>query len=315
MMRRMNLWAGAVILAALVAAAVLAPVLPLQGPFDQRLEERLTPPAPGSWLGRDSKGRDLLSRVAHGARISLVVGLVVVGISAAVGLLIGALSGYLGGYVDESLMRLTDVFLAFPGILLAFALMAILGPGLQNVILALCIMGWVGYARLVRAQVLALKEEDFVAAARSLGGGTFRVILRHLLPNVLGPVLVQTTFGIASAILAEAGLSFLGLGTQPPTPSWGTLLKEGHLRLFEAPHLSIFPGLAIMFTVFGFNLLGDGLRDILDPATGHGPERGRRAPASSGAKRRKTGHGPERWALPLATQKAERQRPGDGLDR
>ncbi len=267
-MRRMNLWAGAVILAALTAAAVLSPVLPLQRPYEQRLEARLAPPGGGrgdGWLGRDSKGRDLLSRVVYGARISLAVGLITVGISAAAGLLIGALSGYLGGLVDESLMRLTDVFLAFPGILLAFALMAILGPGLQNVILALCIMGWVGYARLVRAQVLALREEDFVAAARSLGGGTPRIILRHLLPNLMGPVLVEATFGIASAILAEAGLSFLGLGTQPPTPSWGVLLKEGHLRLFEAPHLSIFPGLAIMVTVLGFNLLGDGLRDLLDP--------------------------------------------------
>ncbi|MFQ5692816.1 MAG: ABC transporter permease [Nitrospinota bacterium] len=261
----MNLWVGAVLLAALVAGAVLAPVLPLQGPYDQHLETRLSGPGPGQWLGRDSKGRDLLSRVAYGARISLTVGLVTVAVSAALGLLVGALSGYLGGLVDETLMRLTDIFLAFPGILLAFALMAILGPGVQNVILALCIMGWVGYARLVRAQVLALKEEDFVAAARSLGGGTFRVILRHLLPNLLAPVLVEATFGIASAILAETGLSFLGLGTQPPTPSWGTLLKEGYLRLYEAPHLSFFPGLAIMLTVLGFNLFGDGIRDVLDP--------------------------------------------------
>ena len=243
----------------------LSPVLPLPGPYEQRLEARLAPPGGESWLGRDSKGRDLLSRVVFGTRISLTVGLVTVGISAAAGLLIGALSGYLGGLVDESLMRLTDVFLAFPGILLAFALMAILGPGVQNVILALCVMGWVGYARLVRVQVLALKAEDYVTAARSLGGGAPRIILRHLLPNLLGPVLVEATFGVASAILAEAGLSFLGLGTQPPTPSWGALMKEGHLRLFEAPHLSFFPGLAVMVTVLGLNLLGDGLRDLLDP--------------------------------------------------
>lgn len=265
MTRRLNLWAGAFVLTVLVAAAVLAPFLPLQGPFDQRLEERLAPPGPDRWLGRDSKGRDLLSRVVHGARISLAVGGITVAVSASLGFLIGALSGYLGGVTDEALMRLTDVFLAFPGILLAFALMAILGPGLQNVILALCVMGWVGYARLVRAQVLSLKEQDFIAAARSVGGGTWRVLLRHLLPNVLAPLLVEATFGVASAILAEAGLSFLGLGTQPPTPSWGTLLKEGHLRLYEAPHLSYFPGLAIMITVLGFNLLGDGLRDLLDP--------------------------------------------------
>jgi peptide/nickel transport system permease protein len=265
MMSRLNLWVGGILLAALVGAALLAPILPLQAPFQQRLEERLVPPGPDHWLGRDSKGRDLLSRVVYGARISLLVGLVTVGVSAFAGILVGALSGYLGGLVDETLMRVTDVFLAFPGILLAFALMAILGPGLQNVILALCIMGWVGYARLVRAQVLALKEEDFVAAAKSLGGGRVRIISLHLLPNLLAPVLVEATFGIASAILAEAGLSFLGLGTQPPTPSWGTLLKEGYLRLYEAPHLSFFPGLAIMVTVLGFNLLGDGLRDTLDP--------------------------------------------------
>jgi peptide/nickel transport system permease protein len=264
-MRRLNLWTGAAIVAALIAAAILSPVLPLPGPYEQRLEARLAPPGGESWLGRDSKGRDLLSRVVFGTRISLTVGLVTVGISAAAGLLIGALSGYLGGLVDESLMRLTDVFLAFPGILLAFALMAILGPGVQNVILALCVMGWVGYARLVRVQLLALKAEDYVTAARSLGGSAPRIILRHLLPNLLGPVLVEATFGVASAILAEAGLSFLGLGTQPPTPSWGALMKEGHLRLFEAPHLSFFPGLAVMVTVLGLNLLGDGLRDLLDP--------------------------------------------------
>ena len=271
-MRRFNLWAGGLILGTLVTTAVLSPWLPLQNPFEQRLEERLSPPGGDRWFGRDGKGRDLLSRVAHGARISLAVGLITVGISAVVGVIIGALSGYWGGWADESLMRLTDVFLAFPGILLAFALMAILGPGLRNVILALCIMGWVGYARLVRVQVLALKEEPFVTAARSLGSGTPRIIFRHLVPNVLSPVLVEATFGIASAILAEAGLSFLGLGTQAPTPSWGTILKEGHLRLFEAPHISLFPGLAVMVTVLGFNLLGDGLRDKLDPrrgVTGH----------------------------------------------
>ena len=260
-MRRINLWAGATIVAALIAAAALSPILPLPGPYEQRLEARLAPPG---------------GRVVFGARISLTVGLVTVGISAAAGLLIGALSGYMGGLVDESLMRLTDVFLAFPGILLAFALMAILGPGVQNVILALCVMGWVGYARLVRVQVLALKGEDYVTAARSLGGGAPRIIVRHLLPNLLGPVLVEATFGVASAILAEAGLSFLGLGTQPPTPSWGALMKEGHLRLFGAPHLSFFPGLALMVTVLGLNLLGDGLRDLLDP--------GMRFPGKSGGR-------------------------------
>ena len=218
-MRRFNLWAGGLILGTLVTTAVLSPWLPLQNPFEQRLEERLSPPGGDRWFGRDGKGRDLLSRVAHGARISLAVGLITVGISAVVGVIIGALSGYWGGWADESLMRLTDVFLAFPGILLAFALMAILGPGLRNVILALCIMGWIGYARLVRAQVLALKEEPFVTAARSLGSGTPRIIYRHLVPNVLSPVLVEATFGIASAILAEAGLSFLGLGIPKPTSS------------------------------------------------------------------------------------------------
>jgi peptide/nickel transport system permease protein len=182
-----------------------------------------------------------------------------------VGSIVGALAGYLGGVVDEVVMRLIDILLAFPGILLAIAIMAILGPSLNNVVIALALLGWVTYARLVRGQVLALREYEFVQAARALGADAKRIIARHLMPNVLGPVIVTATFGMAGAIVAEAGLSFLGLGTQPPTPSWGSMLNDGRAFLLTAPHLTTFPGVAIMVIVLGLNFLGDGLRDILDP--------------------------------------------------
>ncbi len=194
-----------------------------------------------------------------------MVGLITVGVSSIVGILLGALAGYFGGWTDEVIMRLTDILLAFPGLLLAIALMAVRGPGIPNVIIALSILGWVGYARLVRGQILALKQVEFVTAARALGAPSRRIIGRHLLPNILSPLLVEATFGMAAAILAEAGLSFLGLGTQPPNPSWGAMLNEGRRFLLEAPHLSLFPGLAIMVVVLAFNFLGDGLRDALDP--------------------------------------------------
>jgi peptide/nickel transport system permease protein len=194
-----------------------------------------------------------------------MVGLITVGVSSIVGILLGALAGYFGGWTDEIIMRLTDILLAFPGLLLAIALMAVRGPGIPNVIIALSILGWVGYARLVRGQILALKQVEFVTAARALGAPSRRIIGRHLLPNILSPLLVEATFGMAAAILAEAGLSFLGLGTQPPNPSWGAMLNEGRRFLLEAPHLSLFPGLAIMVVVLAFNFLGDGLRDTLDP--------------------------------------------------
>jgi peptide/nickel transport system permease protein len=256
---------GAVIVGVAVLAAVIGPVV---APFDtasQDLPLRLTGPSLRHWFGLDELGRDILSRVLAGARISLLVGLVVVSISSAVGILVGAIAGYFGGRVDEALSRIIDVLLAFPGLLLAIAMVAVLGPSLSNVVIALSLIGWVGYARLVRGQVLRARELEFVQAARALGARTPRVLLRHVIPTALPAVSVQATLGMGGAILAEASLSFLGLGVQPPTPSWGTMLNYGRIHLLDAPHLTIFPGLAIAVLVLGFNFLGDGLRDALDP--------------------------------------------------
>lgn len=263
----LKLWAGGLTIALLVLCALLAPWLAPHSPTAQHLFEGLQSPSAAHVLGQDRLGRDILSRIIHGARISVYVGVVTVIIAASVGALLGAVAGYFGGLLDELLMRLVDVFLAFPGILLAIAIMGIWGPSLSNVIVALAVMGWVGYARLVRGLVLAARNFDYIAAAQALGSRPRRVILRHLMPNVLAPVLVQATFGMAGAIVAEAGLSFLGLGVQPPTPSWGSMLNEGRHYLLIAPHLTLFPGLAIMLTILGINFLGDGLRDLLDPKT------------------------------------------------
>ena len=257
--------AGAAIVAVAVIAAVLGPVV---APFDsasQELALRLDGPSLQHWFGLDELGRDILSRVLAGARISLLVGLVVVSISSTVGIAVGAAAGYFGGRVDEMLSRAIDVLMAFPGLLLAIAMVAVLGPSLFNVVFALSLIGWVGYARLVRGQVLRARELEFVQAARALGASTPRVLVRHVIPTTLPAVTVQATLGMGGAILAEASLSFLGLGVQPPTPSWGTMLNYGRIHLLDAPHLTIFPGLAIAILVLGFNFLGDGLRDALDP--------------------------------------------------
>lgn len=256
---------GLLILIILVFMALFAPFLAPYDPTAVRLAEGLSGPSITHPLGQDKLGRDILSRIIYGARISLYVGVFTVALSAVIGTIVGAVAGLLGGVVDEVVMRLIDILLAFPGILLAIAFMAVLGPSLNNIIIALTVLGWVGYARLVRGQVLALREFEFVQAARALGADTRRIIARHLLPNVLGPVIVQATFGMAGAIVAEAGLSFLGLGTQPPNPSWGSMLNDGREFLLISPHLTTFPGLAIMAVVLGLNFLGDGLRDILDP--------------------------------------------------
>ena len=245
--------------------ALLAPVVAPHDPAEQLLARGLERPGWDHPFGRDKLGRDILSRVLYGTQISFFVGLTTVAVTALLGVFVGVFAGYAGGAVDEVLMRVTDIFLAFPGILLAIALMAILGPSLRNVVFALCLMGWVGYARLVRAQVLALREYEFVVAARAIGAPPRRIMFRHLLPNAVAPVIVEATFALAGTIIAEAGLSFLGLGAQPPTPSWGSMLNEGRAFILVAPHLTIFPGLAIMLLVLGFNLLGDGLRDALDP--------------------------------------------------
>ena len=249
---------------ALVMVAGFAPVLAPASPTIQMLDEGLRPPSGAHLLGQDKLGRDQLSRIVYGARPSLLVGTLTVTISALLGVLIGVVAGYLGGWVDQFLMRLVDVLLAFPGLLLAIAISAVLGPSLRNVIVALCAISWTSYARVIRAEVMALRNREFVVAARALGASPWRVMQRHLTPHVVPLLLVQASFGMAGAIVGEAGLSFLGLGVQPPMPSWGAMVNEGRSFLLIAPHVAIFPGLVLMFTVLGLNLLGDGLRDALD---------------------------------------------------
>jgi len=249
-------------------AAVLGPFVAPYDPASQQLALRLQGPSFAHPFGLDELGRDVLARIVHGARVSMAVGLAVVTVSSLLGTLLGATAGYFGGRVDDLISRVIDVLLAFPGILLAIALVAVLGPSLVNVVLALCVIGWVGYARLVRGVTLKIRELDFVQAARALGASSPRILLRHVVPGALPALAVQTTLGMAGAILAEASLSFLGLGVQPPTPSWGTMLDAGRSHLFDAPHLTIFPGLSIAALVLGFNFVGDGLRDRVDPRTG-----------------------------------------------
>jgi peptide/nickel transport system permease protein len=259
--------AGGAIVVLTLLLAVFGPVLTPYDSASQELPLRLEGPSPSHPFGLDELGRDIFARVLAGARISLAVGLIVVSISASMGTLLGAVAGYFGGRIDEVISRTTDILLAFPGLLLAIALVAVLGPSLANVILALSLIGWVGYARLVRGQVLRAREFEFVQAARALGAPTPRILMRHIVPTALPAVTVQATLGMGAAILSEAALSFLGLGVQPPTPSWGTMLNGGRAHLLDAPHLTVFPGLAIAILVLGFNFLGDGLRDALDPAT------------------------------------------------
>jgi peptide/nickel transport system permease protein len=261
----MRLGGGIVLAAGLIA--LLAPWLAPHDAATQELALRLEGPSTRHWFGLDELGRDILTRVLLGARVSLAVGLVVVGVSASVGVAMGSIAGYYGGRIDQAISRLMDILLAFPGLLLAIALVAVLGPSLVNVVLALTVIGWVGYARLVRGQVLRAREFEYVVAARALGAGTWRALTRHVLPTALPAVTVQATLGMAAAILAEAALSFLGLGVQPPTPSWGTMINGGRAHLLSAPHLTVFPGVFLALVVLGFNFLGDGLRDRLDPRT------------------------------------------------
>jgi peptide/nickel transport system permease protein len=252
----------------LLVLALGAPWLAPYNPASQNLSVRLSPPAGGHWMGTDELGRDILSRILYGTRVSMLVSVSVVLGACLVGLAVGALAGYWGGWVDRVVnIVLINAFLSFPGILLAIAFAAFLGPGLGKVILALVITGWAGYARLARAQVLQAKEMDYVAAARSLGASDARILVRHLLPNIIQPVLVQATIGMAAAILAESTLSFLGLGVLAPMPSWGAMLNDGRSHLFDAPHMVLFPALAVMAAVLAFNLLGDALRDWADPRT------------------------------------------------
>jgi peptide/nickel transport system permease protein len=251
---------GALIVGVVVIAAIMGPWLVPFDPAAQELALRLEGPSRLHWLGLDELGRDILARVMSGARVSLLVGLVVVSLSASVGAALGAIAGYYGGAVDEVISRLMDILLAFPGLLLAIAVVAVLGPSLANVVLALSLIGWVGYARVVRAQVLQAREFEYVAAARAIGADTTRILIRHILPAALPALTVQATLGMGGAILSEAALSFLGLGVQPPTPSWGAMINYGRAHVLDAPHLTVFPGLAIATVVLGLNLLGDSLR-------------------------------------------------------
>ena len=257
--------AGLTLIAILALMAVFAPLIAPADPIKQVLASRLKPPSPEHWLGTDQLGRDLLSRMIFGARVSLVIGIVVVGLAASIGTLIGLIAGYAGGWLDEGLMRITDVFFAFPALILAMAISGALGPSLTNAMIAIAVVSWPVYARLVRAQTLSLRELEYVEAARSLGSSADRIIWRHILPNTLAPILVQASFDMGGAILSAAGLSFIGFGAQPPTPEWGVMISEGRNYIATQPWLSLFPGLAILFTVAAFNLIGDGLRDALDP--------------------------------------------------
>jgi len=258
--------AGMVLVVVFVVFALFAPWIAPQNPSNIDLPSRLQPPSGAHWFGTDELGRDIFSRVIYGARISMMVGGSVVAGSLLLGLVLGSIAGYYGGLADKFFnVIVMNAFLSFPGILLAIAFVAFLGPGIFNLILALCIGGWVGYARLVRAQVLAVKEKEFVEAARALGASDWRIVTRHILPNIIQPVIVQAAIGMAGAVLAEATMSFLGLGVPPPTASWGSMLNDGRAHLFDAPHLVLFPALAVMLAVLSFNFIGDALRDYMDP--------------------------------------------------
>jgi len=253
------------VLGVLVVLAVLAPVLSPRDPLEQALAARLTPPSLEYWLGTDQLGRDMASRILYGARLSLLVGVFVVALAGASGMVIGLVAGYGGGLVDEALMRLTDVFLAFPSLILAMAIAGALGPTLVNAILAIAVVTWPVYARLIRGQLLSLRRREFVEAARSVGASGGRILVRHLLPNAFGPILVQASFDMGAAIIAVAGLSFIGFGAQPPTPEWGVMISEGRNFFSTEPWLSLFPGVAILLAAGSFNVLGDALRDAFDP--------------------------------------------------
>jgi len=259
---------GFLIAMALIVAALLAPWIAPADPASQNLAVRLQGPSKAHWMGTDELGRDIFSRVLFGARISLFVSVCVVLGCGLIGVTLGTLAGYHGRWFDKLInLLLINAFLSFPGVLLAIAFAAFFGPGIGKVILALVITGWAGYARLARAQVLKVKELEYVLAARSLGASKTRIILRHVLPNILQPILIQGTIGMAGAVLAEATLSFLGLGVLAPLPSWGGMLNDARNHLFDAPHMVVFPALAVLLSVLAFNLLGDAWRDWLDPRT------------------------------------------------
>jgi peptide/nickel transport system permease protein len=257
--------AASIFILAILVLAILAPLLAGYDPASTDSKSVLTPPSREHIFGTDRLGRDIFSRIVYGARISLAIGFIAVGIASIIGVLIGAIAGYYGGFIDYLLMRFVDIMLCFPTIFLILAVISILEPSIINIMVIIGATGWMGIARLVRAQVLTLKERDYVSAARVMGAKDSRIILKHLIPNAIGPVLVSATLGIGGAILMESALSFLGIGVQPPTPSWGNILMDGRSTLGVAWWLTVFPGIFIFFTVLSYNILGEALRDILDP--------------------------------------------------
>lgn len=256
---------GLVLVAGMFVVSLAAPWLAPYDPNHIDLEAVLMPPSRDHWLGTDNLGRDVLSRIIYGSQVSLKVGFVSVGLATLIGLILGSVAGFYGGWVDFLLMRLVDLMLCFPSFFLILAVIAVLEPSIWNIMVVIGLTSWMGVARLVRAEFLSLREREFVLAARALGASDFRLIWRHLLPNALAPVMVSATLGVAGAILTESALSFLGLGVQPPTPSWGNMLTAGKDSLEIAWWLSVFPGLAILITVLSYNLLGEGVREAIDP--------------------------------------------------
>jgi len=264
-LRNKSIVFGGSVMIVIIFMAVLAPLISPHNPIRGNLMQALEAPGKHFLLGTDPYGRDLLSRVIYGARLSLMIGLVVQTMNSLIGVALGILSGYFGGKIDDLITGLTNIMLSMPSLILALAIMAVLGPGIMNIFIALGVVGWTYTCRIARAQTLSIREKEFVVAARALGCSTFGILRKHILPNLLGPILIIATLGVADAILTAATLGFLGLGTQPPTPEWGAMLSRGRDYIWSAPWLTIFPGLAIMVTVLGLNLLGDGLRDLLDP--------------------------------------------------
>ena len=257
---------GLSIIGFFIAISLLAPVLrPYDAARDRDLRARLNPPSAEHWFGTDELGRDMFTRVWHGGRISLRVGLIAVGIAVVIGTFLGLVAGYVGGWLDTAIVWLVDILMAFPGILLAIAIVAVLGPSLTNAMIAISVTQIPRYARIIRSVVLSLRESEYVQAAQALGSSPVRIVLQHILPNSLSPLVVQLTLSIGVAILDVAALGFLGLGAQPPNPEWGLMIRDGFAQFLRAPWMSIFPGLAIYLSVVGFNLLGDAIRDVLDP--------------------------------------------------
>jgi len=256
---------GGLIVLILVLVAIFAPYVATGDPTAIDIKDALSGPSPRHILGTDQLGRDIFSRIIYGSRVSLSIGLVAVGLAAVIGVILGSLAGYFGGRMDSVIMRFVDIMLCFPSFFLILSVIAVIGPSIYNIMIIIGLTSWMGMARLIRAEILSLKEREFVLAAKVLGVGHWKIIIRHLIPNGIGPVLVSFVLGVAGAVLVEAGLSFLGLGVQPPMPSWGNILMEGKAALGVAWWLILFPGLAILVTVLGFNLLGEGLRDMLNP--------------------------------------------------